>query len=325
MQPPAPTDHNELLLQLYRLSHETPIQQFQDAALQLVKQVLPFDSSMWGTATMTEGGIDIHTIHLHEKSPEMLVVYEPLKQYDSAAASLHGLRRATRGFHAASWFTSPQERELHSSLRRFGQENFFITSQYDPDTQFVHWISLFRADSEQHCTEAQQQLLAQLAPHVMQSLALNRVVHLNQLTPVDQAQRGSAIADLRGVLYHADPVFQSMVRTEWDSAATRALPAPVLRHFLQGHTRFLGRTLVMTHHVEHKLLFLKTRVRCLADTLTPREHTIAKLLAQGDTHKEIARLLDRSPATVRNHIQAIYEKLEVSHVAGLIAELQRAN
>ena len=52
---------------------------------------------------------------------------------------------------------------------------------------------------------------------------------------------------------------------------------------------------------------------------------MAKLLAQGDTHKEIARLLQRSPATVRNHTQAIYEKLGVSHVAGLIAELRRAD
>lgn len=327
MQPSAPTDHNELLLQLYRLSHETPIQQFQDAALQLVKQVVPFDSSMWGTSTMTDSGIDIHTIHLHEKSPEMLLAYEPLKQYDSAAASLHGLGRATRGFHAKSWFDTPEERELFSVLRRFGQENFFITSQYEPDTQFVHWITLFRAGREHHCTEQQRQLLAQLAPHAMQALALNRVVHLmkNQLIPSGRAPQGSAIADLRGVLYHADPVFQSMARTEWDSAATRALPAPVLLHFLHGHTRFLGRTLVVTHRVEHKLLFLQTRFRCLADTLTPREHTVAKLLAQGDTHKEIARLLQRSPATVRNHTQAIYEKLGVSHVAGLIAELRRAD
>lgn len=63
----APRDFSELLLRLYRLSHELPIEAFQDAALDLVKPVLPFDSSMWGTATRTDRGIDIHTIHLHNQ------------------------------------------------------------------------------------------------------------------------------------------------------------------------------------------------------------------------------------------------------------------
>lgn len=47
-------------------------------------------------------------------------------------------------------------------------------------------------------------------------------------------------------------------------------------------------------------------------------------LARGDTHKDIATILHRSPATVRNHIQSIYDKLEVSNVAGLIQELRLA-
>ena len=33
-------DYNDLLLRLYRLSHEQPIDQFQDSALELLKQVL---------------------------------------------------------------------------------------------------------------------------------------------------------------------------------------------------------------------------------------------------------------------------------------------
>ena len=85
-----PDDFSTLLLRLYRLSQELPIQLFQDAALSQIKQVLPFDSSMWGTATTAPEGIDIHTVHLHEKSPEMLVAYEQVKHLDSAAASIKG-------------------------------------------------------------------------------------------------------------------------------------------------------------------------------------------------------------------------------------------
>ncbi|UUZ68501.1 hypothetical protein LP414_34135 [Polaromonas sp. P1(28)-13] len=93
-----------MLLRLYRLSQELPIQHFQDAALAQIKQVLPFDSSMWGTATTKPEGIDIHTVHLHEKSPEMVVAYQLVKHQDSAAASVFGKPRVTHTFHTESSF-----------------------------------------------------------------------------------------------------------------------------------------------------------------------------------------------------------------------------
>ena len=55
--------------------------------------------------------------------------------------------------------------------------------------------------------------------------------------------------------------------------------------------------------------------------LTSREHTIAQLVSKGSTHKEVAQILGRSPATIRNQIQSIYDKLGVGNIAGLIGEL----
>lgn len=69
---------------------------------------------------------------------------------------------------------------------------------------------------------------------------------------------------------------------------------------------------------------LKARTRCAVDGLSPREHQVAWLLARGLTHKEVARQLGRSPATVRNQIQSIYARLEISSVAQLVALLHEA-
>ena len=55
-----------------------------------------------------------------------------------------------------------------------------------------------------------------------------------------------------------------------------------------------------------------------------REWTIARRIAKGESHKEIAQALNRSPATVRNQIQAIYEKLQVGSIAMLIKALRWA-
>ncbi|MCX7276014.1 MAG: LuxR C-terminal-related transcriptional regulator [Burkholderiales bacterium] len=321
-----PTDLNTLLLRLYRLSQELPIQLFQDAALSQIKQVLPFDSSMWGTATTTSVGIDIHTVHLHEKAPEMLQAYEPLKHLDSAAATVFGKPHVTRTFHAESWFSAPETREMREFLRRFGHENVFIAADSNPHTRFVHWISLYRADKDAHCTEDERQRLGQLAPHVMQALALNRVMHLDHLDAADKALSpyGAAIADARGVLYHSDPQFQQLAQTEWNAWRGPHLPADLLAALLSGVGRFVGRGIVVRQYMEHGLLFLKARARCLADQLTEREWTIARLIAKGESHKEIARALGRSPATVRNQIQSIYDKLQVSSIALLIEALRRA-
>ena len=93
---------------------------------------------------------------------------------------------------------------------------------------------------------------------------------------------------------------------------------------LLGQHSLLGSTIALRWHIEHSLLFLKARSRCQADRLTPREQVVAQLVAQGHTYKQIAQAQGRSPATIRNQIQGVYDKLEVSSIASLIRELQFA-
>lgn len=62
-------------------------------------------------------------------------------------------------------------------------------------------------------------------------------------------------------------------------------------------------------------LTLRRLTRC--DMLTPREREVARALANGKSHKEVARLLGLAPATVRNQTQAIYAKLGIDNRASL--------
>jgi DNA-binding CsgD family transcriptional regulator len=55
--------------------------------------------------------------------------------------------------------------------------------------------------------------------------------------------------------------------------------------------------------------------------LTPREREVAQLLTRGATNDEIARTLWISRHTVRDHVKAIYTKLEVASRAELSAKL----
>lgn len=71
----------------------------------------------------------------------------------------------------------------------------------------------------------------------------------------------------------------------------------------------------------HVLTELRLCPQRLADDLTAREQEVAALISQGRTHKEIARLLGLSPATVRNHTARIYAKAQVGSRAALTRAL----
>ncbi|HEU5423046.1 MAG TPA: response regulator transcription factor [Nitrolancea sp.] len=58
--------------------------------------------------------------------------------------------------------------------------------------------------------------------------------------------------------------------------------------------------------------------------LTPREREVLVMTADGLTAPEIAQRLQLGVATVRSHLQNVYEKLEVSDRAAAVAEAMRA-
>ena len=318
------TELSQLLLRLYRLSHENPITTFQDAALNLLREYLPFDSSMWGTATNTENGIDIHTIHLHNQPEDMLLSYEEVKHLDTAAQAVAQRPRHTLGFNARDWFSRPEQAALREHGRRFEQANFFIASDVDVHTQFVHWVTLFRADAAARCQAQESDLLALLAPHFMQALTLNRITHLDRMEGA-VAPPGSAISDPRGVIYHADDAFKTLLGTEWSHwRGSERLPDALLQEFQRGSDLYRGMGIVVTQRRDQGLLFLHARRRLQVDELSEREQLVAELVASGQNHKQIAQTLQRSPATVRNQIRSIYSKLQVGNVASLIKALNSA-
>jgi len=57
--------------------------------------------------------------------------------------------------------------------------------------------------------------------------------------------------------------------------------------------------------------------------LTSREREVLKLVAAGHSAPEIAEQIHLSPATVKSHLQAIYDKLGVAERAAAVAEGMR--
>jgi two-component system nitrate/nitrite response regulator NarL len=68
---------------------------------------------------------------------------------------------------------------------------------------------------------------------------------------------------------------------------------------------------------------VRSRWRPDAPSLSERERQVLEMIAQGMLAPEIGRRLYLSPATVKSHLQSLYEKLGVSDRAAAVAEAMR--
>jgi DNA-binding CsgD family transcriptional regulator len=314
-------EFSRLLLTLYRNAQEVPVHEFQDAVLQAVKPSLHFDAATWGTATMTPAGVDIHSLHRHNFPDEMVAAFDRVKHQDSAAVRVTRRRRMTIGFSAREEFAGEDQAGIRQFAHDYSQHHCFITSDIHPHTRFTQWISLFRSEPARRCKEEEIEFLDALAPHLMQSLVINRLVHLDRM--VGDAARESwavAIADPRGVLYHADPRFRDLMQREWPLQGDDRLANAFMERLQGDHGRILGARLTVRCWLEQGLVFLKVRERHPVDKLSPRECMVAELLASGMTQKQIASQVKRSPETVRSQVKSIFAKLAINNVA-LLAPL----
>lgn len=315
------SNYSDLLLMIYRLAQSTSVLGFQDALLEAVKSSIPFDSCMWGTATMASSGIDVHTIHLHQSSQAMLIAYEAVKHQDSVAQRVVQPTVTTLSFNSDVDFAGEDKVGMRELCENFGHRNGLITCDMNPFTKFVQWLSLYRKDETQVCTEKEIQIFHNLGPHLMQALAINRRIHLDNLVGDIARQCWSvAIADTRGVPYHADSQFWELLETEWKTQGRDCLP-PALLSKLINKNHVVGRNIVLHCTPERGLMYLKVRPREKVDGLSPREYMVAKMLASGMSQKEVAVKALRSPETIRSQIRIVFEKLDITNVVMLAPHL----
>jgi DNA-binding CsgD family transcriptional regulator len=127
-----------------------------------------------------------------------------------------------------------------------------------------------------------------------------------------------AIVDRRGTIHTADAGFDALLRREWGAWEGEVLPQRLVAALAaEPDAAFRGGRIVVNARRMGDLLCLHARPLIAVDQLSRRESEVAKRFGTGQSYKEVARALGISPATVRNHLQAIYDKLGVNDKAAL--------
>ncbi len=165
-----------------------------------------------------------------------------------------------------------------------------------------------------------------LAPHWIEALKINRILQLEQFrAPLKAGSSGVAIADRHGWVHHSDAGFDNLLLSEWEQYLDHRLPAQLLHGLQQAaEPRYLGSRLVIDWMAGHGVYFLRARNRLPVDNLSARELAIAREIAQGLTHKEIALKLGIAPSTVRNHLSKIHTRVRSRNNAELAGSLRSA-
>jgi DNA-binding CsgD family transcriptional regulator len=306
-----------LLLDLYRLGQTTRPAEFQKQALDAVREVLAFDSALWGTGVMGPQGAIVHSACVYRQPPEMMENWERIKQHDTVSFEAFG--RIGQTVNAALTTDPAWQSRFHSDamahVKRFGMEHVLATIMADPVLGLFAAVSFYRADSAQPFSEAERLFKQNLVPHLAEVWNTNRfnfmhVAHNDSALP----DHALAICDRKGVLYNASQNFARLMFIEWRDWQGPQLPGVLLGILNDTRKRrYTGLAIVATIKPLNDMLLLGLRKKSVVDQLSPRELEVARRFARGMEYRKIAVELNIAPATVRNHLQAIYSTLEVSN------------
>ena len=304
-----------LLLGMYRQCRTVESNEYQERVLQLTKSEISFDAALWASGIMTERGPHMQHVFLHKRPPEMIDAYMKIWQGDTILPKV--LQSVGTTFMQSS--TDYKDPAVVEYLKAWDLGQMLSTVTIDPLTQLLTVISFYRSQGKPSFAEEERQLKESLMPHLVETWSVNRLTHMLSLSEsVHRLKYASAAVDASGVLRAVDDRFATILRDEWAEWQGPHLPEGLMMNLGSSIPRaFVGNSIVIRANTIKDLILLRTRPKTSYDTLSVREHQISQLFANGQSQKEIAKVLEISPATVNNHITAIYAKLGIHDKAQL--------
>lgn len=312
--PGRPSDaFNDLVLALYQLPQEYGSADFQVRALERVRDVVDFDSAFWALMGDIKGAPEFLHCCLVDQPESMITDYAEVAHFDEVS---HRNRAAPRESLVTSIDGLPScaGGPWRDYVDKYGIRH--ILSTYVPDAPLsgLHQVVyLWRSCSDRPFLERERRLKQALMPHLVEALRQSRRLEIQRgLLRSWEKKHSTALVDREGVLHHVEERFLSLLVRHWPGWRGAKLPKELVDRLLvdgswEYHTR-TGR--IRCAPLGESYLLVGSEVDELA-SLSKRELQIAEHFAAGFTYRQVAVQLSISPATVRNHIAHVYQKLGI--------------
>lgn len=313
---------------LYRASREQPAGAFQEHALDLAGELVPFDFAVWSRAALEEGAVRLYGAFELRMPPGAMAAQAQMGERDVLGAlAFANLGRTVLASPAAALTDDPVV--VEDLLKRFDLGHFLTTCLVDPFTSLVSSVTLMRREASAPFTEAERAAKERLTPHLVEAYTAARLLRLLEwrggTAPYPYAV---AISDGAGLLEFASQEFAALIRREWPDWRGPRLPASLGLSAEAPVRRTLSAITLFAEPSGAGSLSVRVRARQPVDDLSARETEVARLSALGRSNKEIGQDLAVSPFTVRNHLDSVYRKLGVSkrsELGALLPELTATN
>jgi DNA-binding CsgD family transcriptional regulator len=320
-------DLSELLIALRHGAIVMSPDKFREYALDLVQTLIPFDTAIWGRHSHNGSDLVASEIFMHGQKAELFQGMETIRQLDTWLTAEQFVQPWITANFNYSHPPCELSEEIQQHFNTIGFMHCLCTIGYDPVSHSPHHIILSRSDLKRPYSEEERQLKQFLMPHLDAAYDHNYrlLPQTSANNSLDSERRQSnALMNDRGVLFATEPRFMNMLKSEFPNWHGPLLPEPLLKTFIEeGHDRYVGSAITLTANRRSSMWLLLARNKQPIDEFSARTMKLAAYFAEGHNHKEIGRMLNISPATVRNHISNIYKKLQISNKSQLAQLLSR--
>jgi len=308
---------SRVLVDLYRAAASgMPSSRFKDLVFASVGEHLPFESAGWGTFAVTPTGPKVHSVHVYQLPMKMMADYEAVKQFDtlSARALSNPGRTINVSIDNTRWKLHPA---IVAHVRKWGLDHSLGTIHVDPHLNICHAISLYRGAKSRPFHTGERILKQQLMLHMVEAWNMNALRYVER--PHEGREQSGpvlAIVDREGMIYNADAGLHALLGREFTDWTGPLLPVEVSEQVCAADPTVYRGERVACSQVRISvdgMVLVRVRPVSAVDRLTPRETTAATLFAAGNSYKEIAIAMQISPATARNQLQSVYQKLGVGN------------
>jgi DNA-binding CsgD family transcriptional regulator len=311
---------SSLLLELYRAARFMPVAEFPEFALGLLRRCLSFDSARLLTVEFAGSATLIRSSTAYNVNGNHVLDWASINRKDLVLAAVREQTNRPISFHVATLFAAPEYSVVRDYAERYEHANGLCVALADTESGYTDGLSLYRARDDDHFGVQEQLLLRLLMPHLIEALKLNR--QLSVAAGPAPPQGALLIARLDGSVQYCTHAASELLAREWGEWQAARLPARLLYELGRpGFQRYEGAWLSVAAERIGQLLFLRLRPQSPLAQLSPREREVARKYSSGASTKQIAAELGLAPATVRNFVQRIYQKLAVGDKAALASLL----
>lgn len=299
---------------LYRDASFIPLADFSNWALDLLRQVIPFDGAIWGTGHISSQ--QFHTQTTLDVSPEIFTqlrktlainpIFKQLMLNEGLAVDMREI------INDEEFYQSPLYLEC---FKPFDIERILSSIDFEFRSGIFTLLTLYRFDRQDPFTSQEKQMHNQLLFHLRCALSHKQFITLNEDTLDAKNDSKCALCDREGIYHNVTPSFLDLLEVHLPENAKQRFPLTMT----ELNPDFSIANLQFKKEAIGDLFKLTVRLKNQLDELTKREREVVDGICQGSTFKQIAKNLNLSPSTVSNHLYRIYAKLGISTRSELVA------